>query len=83
VDEQLAAAMSSLEFLLADGVARSLPDAAYRFCRHSPGVHVIVTGTSNIGHLRDNIRSINDDPLPTAAVDRLMRLFGGSELAFQ
>jgi L-galactose dehydrogenase len=83
VDEQLAAAMSSLDFLLADGVARSLPDAAYRFCRHSPGVHVILTGTGNIGHLRDNIRSINDDPLPTAAVDRLMRLFAGSELAFQ
>jgi aryl-alcohol dehydrogenase-like predicted oxidoreductase len=59
VDEQLAAAISALDFLVAEGVARSLPDAAYRFCRHSPGVHVVLTGTGNIEHLRDNIRSIN------------------------
>jgi aryl-alcohol dehydrogenase-like predicted oxidoreductase len=83
VDEQLAAAMSSLHFLVAEGVARSLPDAAYRFCRHSLGVQVVLTGTGKIEHLRDNIQSINDRPLPRAAVGRLMELFAGSELAFR
>ena len=30
-------------FLLAE--APSLPDAAYRFCRDEPGVHVVLSGT--------------------------------------
>lgn len=53
----------------------SLTDAAYRFCRHSPGIDVVVTGTGSIGHLNDNIRSINSGPLPAAVVERLHMLF--------
>jgi L-galactose dehydrogenase len=83
VDEQLAAALSALDFLVAQGVARSLPDAAYRFCRHSPGIHVVLTGTGNTEHLRDNIQSINDGALPRAEIDRLVQLFSSSELAFR
>ena len=33
------------DFLLAE--APSLPDAAYRFCRDEPGVHVVLSGTGN------------------------------------
>lgn len=46
--------------------ASSLTDAAYRFVRHEPGVDVVLFGTSDIGHLRDNIASILKPPLPEA-----------------
>ena len=69
----------SLAFLVEPGVARSLTDAAYRFCRHSPGMDVMVTGTGEIAHLEDNLRSINDGPLPAAARDRLVAMFGNVE----
>ena len=38
------------DFLLAE--APSLPDAAYRFCRDEPGVHVVLSGTGNAAHPR-------------------------------
>lgn len=55
--------------------AASLTDAAYRFCRHTPGIDVVVTGTGSIEHLADNLRSINSGPLPADALSRLHMLF--------
>lgn len=40
-----------LGFLLEENVAESIPDAAYRFCRDEPGVHVVLVGTGNVSHL--------------------------------
>jgi hypothetical protein len=40
-----------------------------------PGADTILTGTGDIAHLTDNIRSINDKPLPQPVVDKLMRAF--------
>jgi len=34
-----------LDFLIGDGKASSVVDGAYRFCRHEPGVHVVLSGT--------------------------------------
>lgn len=51
-------------------------DAAYRFCRHEPGIHVVLTGTGNIEHLKQNIASINRGPLPPRMLARLEELFG-------
>jgi L-galactose dehydrogenase len=65
-----------LLFLLDEGGAGSLTNACYRFNRHMPGAHVILTGTGSLDHLRENVRSINDPPLPTAVVDKLRRIFG-------
>src|SRR6185437_13177171 len=65
-----------LGFLVQDGVAASLTDACYRFDRHVPGAHVILTGTGSIAHLEENIRSINEPPLPATVVERLARIFG-------
>jgi aryl-alcohol dehydrogenase-like predicted oxidoreductase len=51
-------------------------DAAYRFCRHEPGIHVVLTGTGNVGHLNENVASINRGPLPSKMLSRLEEVFG-------
>jgi aryl-alcohol dehydrogenase-like predicted oxidoreductase len=66
-----------LGFLIHDGGAASLTDAAYRFARHEPGVHVVLFGTSNPAHLEANVTSLLSPPLPAADLERLHTLFGG------
>lgn len=65
-----------LGFLLKDGGAESLTDAAYRFCRHEPGVHTVLFGTGDIAHLQDNVMSLSRPPLPDAVLARLRSAFG-------
>lgn len=55
---------------------RSVVEAAYRFCRHEPGAHVILTGTGNPEHLTENVAAILAPPLPKAVAARLRTLFG-------
>ena len=66
-----------LGFLLKETDAATLPEAAYRFCRHERGVDVVLTGTGNPEHLKENVSAILKPPLPKAALDRLEKLFGG------
>ncbi|AIE86926.1 aldo/keto reductase [Fimbriimonas ginsengisoli] len=66
-----------LGFLVKEGGASSVTEAAYRFCRWEPGLDVILTGTGSIDHLRENARAINLPPLPTEIVDRLRAMFRG------
>jgi len=68
---------TALDFLTASNAASSLPEAAYRFCRHSDGVTVTLTGTGNEHHLAENLHSLELPPLPAAALERLNALFGG------
>jgi aryl-alcohol dehydrogenase-like predicted oxidoreductase len=65
-----------LGFMLRESGATTLPEAAYRFCRHEPGVDVVLTGTGNPEHLRANVASILKPPLPEAVLTRLEALFG-------
>ena len=65
-----------LGFLLREGKASSIVDAAYRFCRYEPGVHVVLTGTGSADHLKANIESLTKPPLPEAVVRRLRDIFG-------
>ncbi len=65
-----------LSFLLDDGAAASIPDAAYRFCLAEAGAHVILSGTGNPAHLQANLRSFAAPALPAAHVARLKRIFG-------
>ena len=65
-----------LDFLLVEGGAKSIIDAAYRFVRHEPGVDVLLFGTGNIEHLRANLSSILSPPLPQLTVDKIYDLFG-------
>ena len=62
-------------FLIHDGGAISLSDAAYRFCRDEPGTHVVLSGTGNAAHLRANIESFSRPPLPQEDVAKLRKLF--------
>lgn len=62
-------------FLLGEGVARSYTEAAYRFCRHTPGIDVVMTGTGSLAHLDQNIDSIHGEPLPPAILRRLADMF--------
>lgn len=64
-----------LDFLSAPGVATSLTEAAYRYCRHEPGIDVVLSGTGSVAHLEDNARALQQPPLPQAALDRVNRLF--------
>ena len=66
----------SLDFLTGERISATLPEAAYRFCRHTPGITVTLTGTSNPEHLKANLRSIELPPLPETALSRLHKLFG-------
>jgi L-galactose dehydrogenase len=68
-----------LAFLLEDGTAESIVEAAYRFARHEPGTHVVLTGTGNVAHLDENVCSLSRGPLPQPALDRLEQLFGHLE----
>jgi aryl-alcohol dehydrogenase-like predicted oxidoreductase len=56
-------------------VAESLPDAAYRFCRAEPGMHVILSGTGKRAHLEQNVASILRPPLPEHIRARLIDMF--------
>lgn len=64
-----------LGFVLAESDATSLVDAAYRFCRYEPGVHVVLSGTGDPAHLHANIQSLCRPPLPPALVAKLHHLF--------
>ncbi|MDP2334455.1 MAG: aldo/keto reductase [Reyranella sp.] len=65
-----------LGFLVADGAAESITDAAYRYARHEEGADVILFGTGDKDHVRANVESILRPPLPPAIVERLHASFG-------
>lgn len=64
-----------LGFVTAGGAARSLPEAAYRFCRDEPGIHVVLSGTGNPAHLEENVAAILAPPLPPSVRARLVEIF--------
>ncbi len=66
-----------LDFVLKDGAATSIPDAAYRFCRAEPGIDVVLCGTGNIEHLEENVASILRPELPEGVRGRLVEMFRG------
>jgi aryl-alcohol dehydrogenase-like predicted oxidoreductase len=65
-----------LDFVLSASDAATLPEAAYRYCRHEPGVDVVLTGTGNAAHLRENVAAILKPALPRPVLDKLEELFG-------
>jgi aryl-alcohol dehydrogenase-like predicted oxidoreductase len=76
-DPALVKRENTLDFLLDAGIAGSLTEAAYRFCRHTPGVGVTLTGTGNRAHLEENLAAIQGPPLPPAVLEKLEAMFGG------
>jgi aryl-alcohol dehydrogenase-like predicted oxidoreductase len=76
VSAALAESDDPLGFLVHEGGASSVVDAAYRFVRHEPGVDVVLFGTGSPAHLKTNIDSLLKPPLPEADRDKLRELFG-------
>jgi aryl-alcohol dehydrogenase-like predicted oxidoreductase len=66
-----------LGFLTRDGVAGSVVEAAYRFCRDEPGIHVVLSGTGELAHLDQNIQAIKQPPLPPHVRESLVNIFEG------
>jgi len=59
----------------AEGMDRTaLSDLAYRFSRHQPGMDVVLTGTGNAEHLKQNVASALSPPLTTGELARLSGL---------
>ena len=79
VPDWLAKTDDPLGFLVHEGGADSVIDAAYRYARHEPGTAVILFGSGDLDHLRTNLASILAPPLPPADVARLAELFGRLE----
>ncbi|MFP3043554.1 aldo/keto reductase [Treponema primitia] len=75
-DPSLVKPENTLDFLTQKGIAASIPDAAYRFCRHTKGIDIVLTGTGSADHLRQNLRSIQAPPLPAEALEQLRSMFG-------
>jgi aryl-alcohol dehydrogenase-like predicted oxidoreductase len=65
-----------LGFLISEGGAQSITDAAYRYARHEQGADVILFGTGNKAHVKDNVDSILRPALPAATIERLHASFG-------
>jgi aryl-alcohol dehydrogenase-like predicted oxidoreductase len=69
-------ARSGLPGSLLTGAA-SLPDAAYRFCRHDPDINVVLCGTGSSQHLEANLNSITSPALTGEVLSRIQKLFDG------
>ena len=76
VEKWLGESDDPLGFLIHEGGAASLTEAAYRFARHEPGVDVVLFGTGDAGHLRTNVAALMKPPLPEADREKLAKLFG-------
>ncbi len=64
-----------LGFLIHNKGVESVVDAAYRFCNYEPGTHVILSGTGNLDHLKENIKIMQKPPLPKEDVIKLKEIF--------
>jgi L-galactose dehydrogenase len=75
IDGDALDAENPLGFLVAEGVASNIPEAAYRFCRWEPGLDVILSGTGSVEHLGENAVSLSLPPLPPEVSERLKQVF--------
>jgi aryl-alcohol dehydrogenase-like predicted oxidoreductase len=76
VEKWLGETDEPLGFLIHNGGAADITEAAYRFARYEPGVDVVLFGTGDTGHLRTNVASLLKPPLPAADLEKLATLFG-------
>lgn len=65
-----------LGFVVREGHAATVTEAAYRYCRHEPGIDTVLFGTGNPEHLAQNTGWLLAPPLPAEVRERLARLFG-------
>src|SRR5258705_5051390 len=76
VEKSLGETDDPLGFLIHEGGASNMTEAAYRYVRHEPGVDVVLFGTGDAEHLRTNVASLLKPPLPEADRAKIDALFG-------
>ncbi len=76
LDPSILADGDPLGFLVAEGGAESITDAAYRYARHERGADVVLFGTGSKEHVRANVESILRPALPLQIIERLHASFG-------
>jgi aryl-alcohol dehydrogenase-like predicted oxidoreductase len=76
VEKWLGESDNPLGFLVHEGGANNVIEAAYRYARHEPGVDVVLFGTGDEAHLRSNVAALLKPPLPQADREKLAKLFG-------
>jgi hypothetical protein len=76
LDASLLSEGDPLGFLVSTGAAKNITDAAYRYARHEQGADVILFGTGNKAHVKENVDSILRPPLPPSVIERLHASFG-------
>jgi aryl-alcohol dehydrogenase-like predicted oxidoreductase len=64
-----------LGWLVADGIAGSLVEAAYRYCAYTSGVTTVMCGTLDVGELEHDVAFLEEGPLPSQAIHRLRETF--------
>jgi aryl-alcohol dehydrogenase-like predicted oxidoreductase len=57
---------------------RQLAELAFRYCRHQPGIDLVLTGTGDPAHLRQNVAAALAPPLPRDVLDRLHALLAAA-----
>lgn len=75
IDAALCETADPLGFLTENGKAATLPEAAYRYCRHEPGLDLVLTGTGSIEHLEANVDALLKGPLAQVDRTRLAEMF--------
>jgi L-galactose dehydrogenase len=56
---------------VAEEAGMSLTELAYRYCRHQPGIDVVLTGTGDPAHLRQNVTAALSPLLPDSVLAEL------------
>ena len=64
-----------LDWLIHDDVD-SVISAGYKFAADHPGISTVLTGTSSVAHLEDNLKAMEDPTLAENDKRRLRELFG-------
>ena len=64
-----------LDWLIHDGVD-SVISAGYKFAADHPGISTVLTGTSSVHHLEDNLKAMDEPTLAEDDKRRLQDLFG-------
>jgi L-galactose dehydrogenase len=66
--------MFALRGLLGGADSRNLSDLAYRFSGHQAGMDIVLTGTGNVEHLKQNVASALSSPLAPEELEQLRSL---------
>ena len=64
-----------LDWLIHDDVD-SVISAGYKFPADHPGISIVLTGTSSLTHMEDNLRAMDEHTLAEDDKHRLQELFG-------